>query len=124
MISKDTFNSYQELTKTKRPISITSVDKIHIKADCSKDSILNGTREPILYNFAPVYPPGHKLYKEPRTTLFKKIKKTVLSYTTFYLEDDDHKSVDFNGKTIIFTHQLIKMKLSSSYKYVCMYTMV
>ena len=124
MISKDTFNSYQELTKTKRRISISSVDKSHLKADCSIDSILIGTREPILYNFAPVYPTGHKLYKEPRTTLFKKIKKLFYLTPCFYLEDDDHKSVDFNGETIIFTYQLIKMKLSSSYKYVCMYTMV
>ena len=31
------------------------------------------------------------------------------SHLTFYLEDDDHKSVDFNGETKSFTCQLIKI---------------
>ena len=29
---------------------------------------------------------------------------------TFYLEDDDHKPIDFNGETISFTCQLIKIE--------------
>ena len=28
---------------------------------------------------------------------------------TFYVEDDDHKSVEFNNETISFTCQLIKI---------------
>ena len=31
-------------------------------------------------------------------------------FITFYLEDDDHKPVDFNGETISFTCQLIKIE--------------
>ena len=40
---------------------------------------------------------------------FSKEYKFVLSHITFYLEDDDHRSVDFNGGTINFTRQLIKI---------------
>ena len=58
--------------KSYRPINITRVDKIHLKRDCTNDSIVNGIREPILYSFALSSPPGHKIYKEPRIKHFKK----------------------------------------------------
>ena len=95
--------------KSDRPINITGIDKIHLKCDCIQGSIVNGIREPILYSFALSSPPGQKIYKEPRVKLFKKINKSVLSHITFYFEDDDHNSVDFNGETISFTCQLIKI---------------
>ena len=95
--------------KSDKPINITGIDKIHLKCDCVQGSIVNGKREPILFNFALSSPPGHKIYKEPRVKLFKKINKSVLSHITFYLEDDDHKPVDFNGETISFICQLIKI---------------
>ena len=92
-----------------RPINITGVDKVHLKCDCINGSIVNGVREPILYSFALSSPPGHKIYKEPRIKLFKKVNKSVLSHITFYLEDDDYKVVDFNNETVSFTCQLIKI---------------
>ena len=102
---------YQKIAgsyKSDRPINITGIDKIHLKCDCIQGSIVNGVREPILYSFALSSPPGHKIYKEPRVKLFKKINKSVLSHITFYFEDDDYKPVDFHGETISFTCQLIK----------------
>ena len=95
--------------KSDRPINITGNDKVHLKCDCIQGSIVNGIREPILYSSALSSPPGHKIYKEPRVKLFKKINKSVLSHITFYFEDDDHKPVDFNGEIISFTCQLIKI---------------
>ena len=86
-----------------RPINISGIDKIHLKCDCIQGSIVNGTREPILYSYALSSPPGHKIFTEPRVKLFKKINKSVLSHITFYFEDDDHKPVDFNNETINFT---------------------
>ena len=59
--------------KSDRPINITGIDKLHLKCDCIQGSIVNGIREPILYLFALSSPPGHKIYKEPRVTLFKKV---------------------------------------------------
>ena len=95
--------------KSDRPINITGIDKIHLKCDCIQGSIVNGVREPILFSFALSSPPGHKIYKEPRVKLFKKINKSVLSHITFYFEDDDHKPVDFNNEMISFTSELIKI---------------
>ena len=95
--------------KSERPINITGIDKLHLKCDCVDGSIVNGTREPILYSFALDQPPGHKIYKEPKVKLFKKINKRVLSHITFYLGDDDYKPVDFNNEIISFTCQLIKI---------------
>ena len=95
--------------KSDKPINITGIDKVHLKCDCIQGSIVNGVREPILFSFALSSPPGHKMYKEPRVKLFKKVNKSVLSHITFYFEDDDYKPVDFNNETISFTCQLIKI---------------
>ena len=95
--------------KSDRPINITGNDKFRLKCDCINGSIVNGTTEPIVYSFALSSPPGHKIYKEPRIKLFKKVNKSVLSRIIFNLEDDDHKPVEFFGETIGFTCQLIKM---------------
>ena len=95
--------------KSEKPINITGIDKVHLKCNVVDGSIVNGIREPILYSFALDQPPGHKIYKEPKVKLFKKINKSVLSHITFYFEDDDYKPVDFNNETISFTCQLIKI---------------
>ena len=96
--------SYQ----SNKPISITGIDKVHLKCDCIQGSIVNGIREPILFSFVLSSPPGHKIYKEARVKLFKKVSKSVLSHITFYLKDDDHKAVDFHGEASSFICQLIK----------------
>ena len=36
-------------------------------------------------------------------------EKSVLSHITFYLQNDDRKAFDFNGETISFTCQLVKI---------------
>ena len=95
--------------KSDTPINITGIDKVHLKCDCIDGSIMNGIREPILYSFSIDQPPGHKIYKEPKVKLFKKINKSILSHITFYLEDDDYKPVDFNNEIVLFTCQLIKI---------------
>ena len=95
--------------KSDRPINITGIDKVHLKCDCIQGSIVNGIREPILYSFALSSPPGHKIYKEPKIKLFKKVNKSVLSHITFYMEDEYYKPVDFHAETISFTCQLIKI---------------
>ena len=84
------------------PINITGIDKVHLKCDCIQGSIVNGIREPIFYSIALDQPPDHKIYKQPTVKLLKKINKSVQSHITFYLEDDDHKSTEFNGETIIY----------------------
>ena len=94
--------------KGDRPNSISGIDKVPFKCDCTIGSIVNGSREPILFSFSLVQPPGHEIYKQPTVKLFRKNNKSVLSHLTFYLEDDDHKSVDFNEETISFTCQLNK----------------
>ena len=100
------------LYKSDRPINITGIDKVHLKCDCIIGSIVNGIREPVLYSFALISPPGQEIYKEPKIKLFKKMNKSVLSNITFYLEDDDHKSVEFDGDTISFTCQLTRIEYS------------
>ena len=95
--------------KSNKPINITGIDKIRLKCDCIQVSIVNGIREPILISFALSSSPGHKIHKEPRIKLFRKINKSILSHISFYFEDDDYKPVDFNNETISFTCQFIKI---------------
>ena len=69
--------------KSDKPINITGTDMILFKYDYIQGSIINGVREPILYSFALSSPPGHKIYKETRIKLFKKVNKSVLSHIKF-----------------------------------------
>ena len=95
--------------KSDKPINITGIDKVPLKCNVVDGSIVNGVREHILYLFELDQPPGHKIYKEPKVKLLKKINKSNLSHITFYFEDDDYRPVDFNRETLSFTRQLIKI---------------
>ena len=86
--------------KSDKPINITGIDKIHLKCNVVDGSIVNGVREPILCSFALDQALDHKIYKEPKVKLFKKVNKRVLLHITFYLEDDDYKPVNFKGEMI------------------------
>ena len=91
--------------KSNKPNYFTGIDEIHKKCECINGSIVNGSREPILYSFASDKSPGFKKCKEPKSKCFKKVNKSILSQINFYLQDDNHKAVDFNKGTIIFTCQ-------------------
>ena len=95
--------------KGDRPFNITGIDEVLLKCDCFNGRFVNGTREPVLCTFGLSSPPGYKMFKETRIKRFKRVKKSVLSHIIFYLKDDDHKLVNFNGETISFTCQLIKL---------------
>ena len=88
----------QKIARTygsEKAINITGIDKIRLKSDLINESIVKGIRETMLYKFVLDKPPGHKIHNEPRINYFKRMRKTILSHLTFYLEYDDHKIVNF-----------------------------
>ena len=80
-----------------------------MKCNAIDGSVVGGVRQPIIYSFVLDKPSGYKVLSEPETIHYKKINKSVLNTITFYLEDNNHKEVDFNGETLIFTLQMIKI---------------
>ena len=94
---------------SEKPVMITTTDKVHLKCDCVDGSIVNGIRKQILFSFNLSSPPGYKIIKEPNTILYKKINKTKLDSIQFFLEDSNHNPVDFNGETLTFTIQFVKI---------------
>ena len=90
-------------------VNLSSTNKIHLKCDAIDGFVVNGIRQPILYSFVLDKPAGYKVFSEPETIHYKKINKSVLNTITFYLEDDNNKEVDFNGETLTFTLQMIKI---------------
>ena len=95
--------------KNERLINIKRIDNIHLCWDCIIVRFVYGVRQSALYNFALDKPSEHKIDNELKIKLFKKVSKSVLSHITFYLEDDDHKPVDFNNALVSFTCQLIEL---------------
>ena len=79
-----------------------------MNCDVIKGSIINGVQQPILCGFHLDKPPGYKVFCEPET--IKKINKSVLITITFYLENDDHEEGNYNGETLTFTLQMMKIK--------------
>ena len=82
---------------------------MHLKSDCIGGPVLNGIRQPILFSFVLDKPSGYKVFCEPEMIHYKKTNKSVLSTITFYLENDNIEEVDFNGETLTFTLQMIKI---------------
>ena len=85
------------------------INKVHLKCDCVVGSVLRGVRQPVLYSFVLDKLPGYKVFCETETNRYKKLKKFVLKTITFYLEDNNHKEVVFNGETLNFALQMIKV---------------
>ena len=90
-------------------LNLNTLDKIHLKCDVVDGSVVNAVREPTLFSLVLDKKPGFKVFCEPEAIHYKKIYMSVLNTITFYLEDDDHKEVIFNGKTLTFTLQMIKI---------------
>ena len=102
------YKFYNKYTSQKI-VNLCNTNKIHLKCDAIDGSVVNGVRQPILYSFVLDKLPGYKVFCEPETIHYKKINKSVLNTVTFYLEDNDHNEVDFNGETLTFTLQMIKI---------------
>ena len=90
-------------------VNLSYTNKIHLKCDCIDGSIQDGVRQPILFSFVLDKKTGCKVFSEPETIHYKKINKSVLNTITFYLEDNNNEEVDFNGETLTFTLQMIKI---------------
>ena len=96
-------------TNDKDILNLNSINKIHLKCDAIDGSIQDGVRQPILFSFALDKPSGYKIFCEPETIHYKKINKSVLNTISFSLQDDNNEEVDFNGETLTFTLQMIKI---------------
>ena len=90
-------------------VNLSSTNKIHLKCDCIDGSIQDGLRQPILFSFVLDKPSVYKVFCEPETIHHKRINKSVLNTITFYLEDDHNEEANFNGETLTFTLQMIKI---------------
>ena len=80
-----------------------------MECDVNYGSVLNGIRQPIFYSFVLDKPSGYKVFSQTETVHYKKVNKSVLSTIAFYLEDDNTEEVNFNGETLTFTIQMIKI---------------
>ena len=80
-----------------------------MKCDIIHGSVVNDLRQPIIYSFVLDKLPGYKVFCEPETIHYKKINKSVLNTITFFLEDNNNEKVNFNGETLTFTLQMIKI---------------
>ena len=96
-------------TTDKYNLNFNTTDKIHLKCDCIDGSIQDGVRQPILFSLVLDKPSGYKVFCEPETIYYKKINKSVLNTITFYLEENNNEVVNFNGETLTFTLQMIKI---------------
>ena len=80
-----------------------------MKCDAIDGFVVNGVRQPMLYNFVLDKPSGYKVFCEPETIHYRKINKSVLNTITIYLEDNNNTEVNFNSETLTFTLQTIKI---------------
>ena len=92
-----------------KTLNLNTINKIHLKRDVVDRSLVNGLRQPILFSFNLDKPAGYKVFCKPEKIHFKMINQPVLKTITFYLEDDNNEKFHFNGETLTFTLQKIKI---------------
>ena len=90
-------------------VNLSTTKKVYLKCDAIDGSVVDGVRQPILYSSILDKPSVYKVFGELETIHYKKINKSVLNTLTFYLEDENNEKVDFNGETLTFTLQMIKI---------------
>ena len=61
-------------TSDKTFLNLNTMNKIHLKCDCIDGSIQDGVKQPILFSFVLDKPSGYKVFCEPETIHYKKIK--------------------------------------------------
>ena len=84
------YKHYNEYVSQKI-VNLSATSKIHLKCDVIDGSVVNGSRQPILFSFVLDKPSVYKVYCELETVHLKKINKFVLKTLTFYLEDDNNE---------------------------------
>ena len=102
------YEDYNEYISQKI-VNLSSTNKVHLKRDVIDGIIVGGLRQPILFSFVLDKPSGYNLFREPKTTHFKKLNQFVLNTISFCLGNDNNEEVDFNGKTLTFLLQMIKV---------------
>ena len=93
-----------------KKLNLSTINKIHMKYDVIDGSVVNGLRQPILFSFILDRAAGYRMFRQSETIHYKKINKSVLNTITFYLEYDNNGSVNFNGKTLTSTLEMIKIR--------------
>ena len=88
---------------------LSTFDKIHLKCVVIDGSVVNGSRQWLLYGLVLDRPPGYKLYCEPEAIHDKKVNIPVLNTITFFIEIDIYEEVNLNGETFTFKLKLIKL---------------
>ena len=102
------YEDYNEYISQKI-VNLSSTNKVHLKRDVIDGIIVGGLRQPILSIFVLDKPSGYKLFCEPETIHYKKLNQSVLNTINFCLGIDNNEEVDFNGKTLTFLLQMIKI---------------
>ena len=92
---------------SKKIVKLSTTNEIDLNCDVIDGSLVNGSRQPILYSFVLDKPAGHKFFSRPELVHYKKINESVSNTITFYL--DDNHEVDFDQEVLTFTTVLVKV---------------
>ena len=92
------------------------IDKSQNFCDYVDGIFLKAVRKSIVSSFKLEKPPRHKVFCEGRTKHFNILNKALFIEITFYLEDDDRKTVDFNGDTMTNNLPRTKSKAKESFE--------
>ena len=94
--------------KSDKPINITGIDKIHLKSDLLMVVLLMVSENQF---YTLLFLVLHQVIKKLNNleSNFSKRQTNLFYLIRFHLQDDDHKTVDLDNKTISFTCKLIKI---------------
>ena len=65
--------------------NLSTIDKIHSKGNSVDGSVVNGLRQSMFFDLVLDKPSGFKIFCEPETIHYKKIKKIYFEYSNFLI---------------------------------------
>ena len=100
-------NSSSVYNVKKKYINLSTIDKIHLKYDCIDGTVVDRERQPILYSSIHDKPSSCKIFLSHwNHSLRKKINPFWV--LKLFLENDNHKEINFNRKSKSFTLTFVK----------------
>ena len=74
---------------SEKPKNKTNIRKVHSQCNYVDGSIVNGRLESFPFPFDLSAPPGFKIFKEPTSTLFKKVNKEKINDKILFGDDEN-----------------------------------
>ena len=87
-------------------INILPINSIFVHINIIDGSIVNGSKEPVIYTFFPNAEPGHKIIQIPKNLVYLPVNKNSIRYFHVKLTDQNNRLLNLRGEELTIRFHL------------------